>query len=181
MTPEIFLTTGAPFSVPGFCNTAQPDCYSFIKNCIGYNPCLIGTGSYNGCRTRFASAAWTYVDEASANANNTTGIPVVYSPQNNPGFSIAANHCYSILGVYQNAGNNYVVLRNPWGYSDPTSPALTLGPGPWIYVNRLFDTSGNPTTGSGTVTFDFTLADGIFALEASQFASYFYGFGFVHM
>ena len=102
-------------------------------------------------------------------------------PRTIPVFSIAANHCYSILGVYQNAGNNYVVLRNPWGYSDPTSPALTLGPGPWIYVNRLFDTSGNPDHRFRTVTFDFTLADGIFALEASQFASYFYGFGFVHM
>jgi len=82
---------------------------------------------------------------------------------------IVANHAYSLIGWSYVSGQEYLVLRNPWGSYEATLNVLGGtwtawdapyygGPGEWRTINL-------PTT------------DGVFAIAATTFKSYFAGFG----
>jgi hypothetical protein len=84
--------------------------------------------------------AWTY---------GTGSATVSYD-----GSGIVANHAYSILGTETAGGQNYVVLRNPWGYHEGSLNVLN---GTWQGLTLP--------------------VDGIFALRADTFGQYYAGFG----
>lgn len=80
------------------------------------------------------------------------------------GSNIVANHAYTVLGWASQGGKPYIILRNPWGVTEPAG--LTTYPG----LLDLFDTSfWRPT--------DMLDTGGVFALEASAFKNYFAGLG----
>ncbi|PVH72602.1 cysteine proteinase [Cadophora sp. DSE1049] len=80
------------------------------------------------------------------------------------GSNIVANHAYTVLGWASQGGKPYIILRNPWGVTEPAG--LTTYPG----LLDSFDTSfWRPT--------DMLDTGGVFALEASAFKNYFAGLG----
>lgn len=70
------------------------------------------------------------------------------------GSGIVGNHAYSILGTETSGGENYVVLRNPWGWHPATLNVLS---GSWQGMTLQ--------------------TDGVFALRMDTFADYYAGFG----
>jgi len=76
------------------------------------------------------------------------------------GSNVVANHAYTILGWAWNNGKMYIILRNPWGYVEPTG--LNTYQGICMFFDSSFwhyiDMVGN---------------DGVFALEASFFKLYY--------
>jgi hypothetical protein len=76
------------------------------------------------------------------------------------GSNIVANHAYTVLGwAFQNS-KEYIVLRNPWGVTEPTGLNTYQG------LLSFFDASfWRPINTIGN--------DGVFALEASAFKTYF--------
>jgi hypothetical protein len=107
-------------------------------------------------------AAWTY---SSASAAPT---PINYSNAN-----LVAWHIYSILGWQYGNGQEYIVLRNPWGNTEAT---LNTDNGPWSAIDESFlQTYELPTSWR---TFNLPQG-GIFALRADTFQQYFQGYGWV--
>jgi calpain family cysteine protease len=107
-----------------------------------------------GMRTIRPMVAWTY---PSASAAPTA---IDYGAAN-----LVANHAYSILGWdYQN-GNEYIVLRNPWGYYEGTQNVE--GAGTW----QAWDISYWRQTPLSSA--------GVFGLRADTFKQYYEGFGSV--
>jgi hypothetical protein len=78
------------------------------------------------------------------------------------GSNIVANHAYTILGWAWNNGKQYIVLRNPWGFNEPSGLNTYQGmliffdSSFWHYINMVGD-------------------DGVFALETEFFKVYFAG------
>lgn len=104
-------------------------------------------------KTKIPMVAWTY-SSGERSPNN-----VNYADAN-----LVANHAYSIFGwAYQN-GKKYIVLRNPWGRTEPTSNVLT---GDWMAYDYSF---WRPIS--------LTNNDGIFALDSKLFKAYFAGWGY---
>jgi hypothetical protein len=129
-----------------------------------------GLGIYNGAKTKYPMGAWTYQDSASAKA--IANVDVTYKTS-----TIVPDHCYSILGIYEDNNGQYIVMRNPYGTSDPE---VAVGKGPWIYYDTLYAIGNMVALGtSKPVSFDFTTVDGIFALDVKVFSQYFEGFGYV--
>lgn len=151
------------------------DIYKFIRSLCDTNrigTTVTGVGTYNGAKLKYPMGAWTYVDATTA--KKIANVDVSY---NNA--TLTADHCYSVLGVYENANGQYIVMRNPYGASDPSQ--VSIGKGPWIYYDMAY-AIGNfvPEGDTGkAVTFDFTTIDGIFALDVKVFAQYFEGFGYI--
>lgn len=107
-----------------------------------------------GMRTVTPMVAWTY---PSATAAPT---PIDYGTAN-----IVANHAYSILGWdYQN-GEEYIILRNPWGYYEGTDNVE--GAGTW----QAWDISYWRQTPLSSA--------GVFGLRADTFKQYYQGYGSV--
>jgi hypothetical protein len=123
------------------------DIWQFIRsNCISmktFNPMV----------------AWTYGTSPSPDVN-----------YNNSG--IVANHAYSILGWAYSQNTEYIVLRNPWGWNEPT--ANVLG-GFWTAWDQPY------YGGSGWWRpIDLNVKnDGIFAIPSTVFKKYYAGFGWV--
>jgi len=124
--------------------------------------------------TKRPATAYTYLsaDEVPPVANNQ-GFPAV--TYNRPG--IPANHAFSILGLYQNAGAQYVVLRNPWAYIDcDPNPAVEYGTNTFnadvlsnvVSIARQF--------ANATYIASFP-SEAIFALKNTCFIRYFEAFG----
>lgn len=90
---------------------------------------------------------------------------------NYAGAHIVANHAYSVLGWSSVNGQEYVVLRNPWGTYEAT---LNVLGGTWTAWDI-------PHPGGSGWWHPVTLptVDGVFALRADTFKSHFAGFGFV--
>lgn len=129
-----------------------------------------------GCMTKYPTGAWTYLDNTDAK-NNNGGTSVNYDNS-----TIVADHCYSILGIYEDAVGvgKYIVLRNPYGVNDPALPSL--GKGPWIIKRNLYKIGLNylPTEPGGAgLSLTFSDADGIFALDVTSFKNYFKGYGYI--
>jgi len=76
--------------------------------------------------------------------------------------AIVANHAYSILGWSYANGQQYVVLRNPWGAYEAT---LDVETGTWMAYDTTY-WRAVPLA-----------AHGIFALRADIFKQYFAGYG----
>ena len=77
------------------------------------------------------------------------------------GSTIVANHAYTVLGWALSQGNrNYVVLRNPWGVTEPLG--MTTYPGLLEVVDRDI-----------WPPLDLLDRQGVFALEAHAFKEYF--------
>jgi hypothetical protein len=152
--------------------------YSVIKKLCNYRYLGIKStlGAYNGAKIQYPAGAWTYLDENSAKTK--TGISISYDQATLP-----ADHCFSVLGVYENAGTQYIVLRNPYGLADADSTKYAVGPGPWIYPENKVSQICSDNSFSGTVispaSLDLTTADGIFALDVKLFIQYFEGFGYI--
>jgi len=80
------------------------------------------------------------------------------------GSNIVANHAYTVLGWSSQSGKQYIILRNPWGVTEPAG--LTTYPG----LLDFFDTAfWRPA--------EMLDSGGVFALEASAFKNYFAGLG----
>jgi hypothetical protein len=101
---------------------------------------LINARCSGGCATQ-PMTAWTY--------GSSFG-DVYYDSRS----GIVANHAYSILGTEISGGQNYIVLRNPWGFYEGT--LNTLG-GAWQGMSLP--------------------SNGVFALRVDTFVKYYAGFG----
>lgn len=105
-------------------------------------------------RTFNPMTAWTYSSGDAAEQK------VVYADAN-----IVASHCYTVLGWAYRDGQKYIVLRNPWGNTEAAGAVLT---GNIVF----YDISWWRPINLATV-------DGVFALEANAFKTYFAGLGVV--
>jgi hypothetical protein len=174
LKPCTFVVTAGNFTYNAISST---DVYSFIKALCNY-PTSIGKsttyGLVNGAKIRYPMGAWTYVNETAA--KNATNATIVY---NNA--TLSADHCYSVLGVYESNGSRYIVLRNPYGNADPG--ISSLGKGPWIYYEIQNQIENLALTINSTrpapAMLDLSPSDGIFALDVKVFSQYFEGFGFI--
>ena len=80
------------------------------------------------------------------------------------GTNVVASHCYTILGVTFRNNKKYIVLRNPWGVTEPAGLNTYQG------LVSFFDGSfWRPINTIGN--------DGVFALEADSFKTLFAGMG----
>ena len=130
-------------------------------------------GTVNGAKLQYPMGAWTYID--ANDARTTAGVNIAYDNS-----SMVADHCYSILGIYENNGSQYVVLRNPYGLVDADTSRYASGKGPWIYFEKRYQMGIFTADAAGKlVQLDFSPADGIFALDVKVFTQYFKGFGHI--
>lgn len=80
------------------------------------------------------------------------------------GSNIVANHAYTVLGWASQSGKQYIILRNPWGVTEPAG--LTTYPGLLDFLDTTFWRPTNMLNNGG-----------VFALEVSAFKNYFEGLG----
>ncbi|ORY70185.1 uncharacterized protein BCR38DRAFT_503387 [Pseudomassariella vexata] len=76
------------------------------------------------------------------------------------GTNLVANHAYSVLGWTNHGDRQYIILRNPWGVTEPVG--LTSYPG---LLDRVEPAFWRPAC--------LLDQDGVLALEASSFKEYF--------
>ena len=89
-----------------------------------------------------------------------------WTPASGPPFAgsnIVANHAYTILGWAFWHDKSYIVLRNPWGVTEPAGLNTLQG------LVSFFD-------GSFWRPIDTTPNDGVFALDVNAFKTFFSGF-----
>lgn len=99
------------------------------------------------CKTIHPMTAWTY----GSNKNYT-------------GTNVVGNHAYTVLGWAYKNSKKYIVLRNPWGVTEPAGLNSYQG------VLSFFDkTFWRPISMIGN--------DGVFAIEANSFQNLFAGLG----
>lgn len=111
--------------------------------------------------------AWTYGSSDPAAGRD-------YSTSN-----LVANHAYSLLGWSYVNNQMYVILRNPWGGTEAT--VGTVG-GNWVAWDAPYGLSVTSPAAGGRGfwrAIDLAASDGIFALRADTFRTYFSGFGVV--
>ncbi len=110
--------------------------------------------------------AWTY-------AKSDPAVGRDYASAN-----LVANHAYSILGWAYINSQMYLVLRNPWGSTEAT---LNVANGTWVAWDAPYSGAAGsyPTSYGRGFWRSIPLAnnDGVFALRADTFKTYFAGFG----
>jgi Calpain family cysteine protease len=124
------------------------------------------TPYYFGTSTRTADQLYTIVRSHSVSYKTfapmvawTYGSGPIYS-----GSNIVGSHAYTVLGWAWQNSKQYIVLRNPWGQTEP------IGLNTYQGLLSFFDKSfWRPINTIGN--------DGIFALEAPAFKYYFAGLG----
>lgn len=80
------------------------------------------------------------------------------------GTNVVGNHAYTVLGWAYKNNKKYIVLRNPWGVTEPAGLNTYQG------VLSFFDNSfWRPVNSIGN--------DGVFAIEANSFKNLFAGLG----
>ena len=80
------------------------------------------------------------------------------------GTNVVASHCYTVLGWAYKNHKKYIVLRNPWGRTEPAGFNTYQG------LVSFFDGSfWRPMNTIGN--------DGVFAIEANSFKNLFAGIG----
>ncbi len=123
------------------------------------------TPLYYYTNTRTAEQLYSIVRENSMSMKTIN--PMVawtYGSGNYSGSNIVANHAYTILGWAFVNNKKYIILRNPWGVTEPAGINSYQG------IVSVFDNSfWRPITMIGN--------DGVFALEISAFKNYFAGMG----
>lgn len=123
------------------------------------------TPYYYNTNTRTGEQLWGIVRENSAGGK--TFNPMVawtYGSGNYSGSNIVANHAYTVLGWAFVNNKRYIVLRNPWGVTEPAGINSYQG-----LVSFFDNTFWRPINFIGN--------DGVFALEADSFKYYFQGLG----
>jgi len=141
--PDITQTAyGDPAKATAQLNNKTPYYYNTSSN-TGDQLYDIVRGNSMSYKTIYPMTAWTY------------GSNVNYS-----GTNVVGNHAYTILGwAFQN-NKKYIVLRNPWGVTEPAGLNTYQG------LLSFFDASfWRPITMIGN--------DGVFALEAGAFKNLF--------
>lgn len=110
--------------------------------------------------------AWTYGSSDPTQGRN-------YNSAN-----LVANHAYSILGWAYVNSQMYIVLRNPWGSTEAT---LNVTTGSWVAWDAPYSGPAGTQPSSGGRGFWRTIPlannDGVFALRADTFKTYFAGLG----
>lgn len=146
--------------VPDITKTAGGDPAKATAQITGKKPYYWATNN------RTADQLSAIVREHSAN-NKTFAPMTAWTYGSGPmynGSNIAGNHAYTILGWAWKNSKHYIVLRNPWGQTEPAG--LNTYQGLLSFFDRSFwrpiNTIGN---------------DGVFALEQSAFKYYFAGLG----
>ncbi|MGH3369121.1 MAG: C2 family cysteine protease [Nocardioidaceae bacterium] len=103
-------------------------------------------------RTIRPMTAWTYSTGGAAEKK------IVYADTN-----VVASHCYTVLGWDYRDGRKYLLLRNPWGQTEPTVGVLSG-------TTLAYDISWwRPIAMAPN--------DGTFGIEAGAFQTYFAGLG----
>lgn len=148
---------------PDITQTAYGDCVKACAQITGKNPVYWSNNSQTatqlyqlvrqhsaGGKTIYPMVAWTYAT-APAGLNYSTS-------------NIVGNHCYTVLGWYYSVGKQYIVLRNPWGFTEPAGPDTLQGvvtflqSGVWVPISMIAN-------------------DGVFAITDMSFKAYFQGIG----
>lgn len=128
-------------------NNKKPHYYN-TKNRTGSEMYSIVRKNSRSRKTIHPMTAWTYGS----------------SDKTYTGTNVVASHCYTVLGWAFNRGKKYIVLRNPWGRTEPAGFNTYQG------LISFFDGSfWRPINTIGN--------DGVFALEANSFKSLFAGLG----
>ncbi|MFM2119875.1 MAG: hypothetical protein RL722_1343 [Pseudomonadota bacterium] len=107
-----------------------------------------------GGRTFRPMTAWTYASGADAPDR------VDYASA-----AVVGAHAYTVLGWDYRNGQRYILIRNPWGNTEPTVGSLDA-------TSYLWDVSWWRPIALKPV-------DGVFAMEIATFKRYFAGFGVV--
>lgn len=166
--PKFFSPLDASFSFGGVNSLTY---YDFIRNGISDGTSIVAPK--NGAMTKYPAGAWTYLNEAAAKSK--TNVDITYSNA-----TLVGDHSYSLLGVYESPPSKYIVLRNPYGASDPDPQKVPLGTGTWSYKRKVYEPWGVPKPGFIDEARILGNPDGIFALEQSVFRNYFEQFGFIY-
>ena len=159
--------TNDPGDYPDITKTAWGDCVYASEQLTGLTGHYFDTASHTADqlwnlvranslsrRTFNPMTAWTY------GSGDASPDHVRYADAN-----LVAAHCYSILGWAYENGQEYIVLRNPWGSTE--SSINTYGGTEWFYDISWW----RPIA--------FANPDGVFALRADTFKRYFAGLGYV--
>ncbi|HSV38859.1 MAG TPA: C2 family cysteine protease [Nocardioidaceae bacterium] len=159
------LKTGVSHDQPDITATGWGDCVWATAQLNGGNRSYFNTAGRTGDqmwdlvrgnsmsrRTIRPMTAWTYSTGAASEKK------VVYADTN-----VVASHCYTVLGWDYRDGVKYLILRNPWGSTEPTVGVM----------------SGNYTAYDISWWRSVALApnDGTFGIEAGAFQKYFAGLG----
>lgn len=158
------LVTGTSSDQPNILETGWGDCVRATAQLTGGkryyygNSYLTGDQIWNMVRSNCMSkrtfnpmTCWTY---------GTAPEGLDYSDAN-----IVGSHCYTILGWDYHCNNKYLIVRNPWGSTEPTVGVRT----------------GNVLMYDVSFWRQIQLADsdGTFAIDADVFQQYFRGIGVV--
>lgn len=151
--------TNAPSDFPDITQTAYGDTVKATAQLNNRTP------FYYNTNTRTAEQLYTIVRENSMSFKTINPMTAwTYGSGSYSGSNIVANHAYTVLGwAFQN-NKQYIILRNPWGVTEPAG--LNTYQGLLSFFDKSF---WRPITMIGN--------DGVFALEASAFKFYFAGLG----
>ena len=157
-------------------NLSSDAVYKYIKSLCVTTPMGRPSdyGTVNGAKVQYPAGAWTYID--ANDAKTKANVTIAYDDS-----SMVGDHCYSILGIYEDGGSQYIVLRNPYGQVDADPAKYTSGKGPWIYFEKRYAIGGIVAADAAgkIVSFPFSSMDGIFALDVKVFTQYFEGLGHI--
>jgi hypothetical protein len=139
--------------------------YDYIKICICTNDAAI-----NVWRSVKPAAAWTFSSGA-----QFTGACGIF-----------ANHCYALLGIVENGGVQYIVLRDTFGVDPAAGCNIIPDAAPWTYMDAEYPICARyavpmaPHASNEWKTRNFTAKDdAIFGLTVADFKKYFEWFGYV--
>jgi len=151
-----------------WCTQNQGDCPNILDTASGYSDIAMAqltdtTPFYYDTWSRSPDELWGIVRENSVafkTVNPMTANTYSSGDQYN-GSNIVACHAYTCLGWAMSNGKKYIVLRNPWGWNEPSGTGNT-----YDGLLTFFDTSfWRPI--------NMVNSDGVFALEISAFKYYY--------
>lgn len=165
--------TGVTTDTPDYAPIAGGDPVGAAAQLTGLTPYYFGNASMT------ADAIWQKVRENSVSAKTFNPMVAWTYPSgdaspdkvNYSTAHLVANHAYSILGWQFVNNQKYVVLRNPWGTYEAT---LNVDGTTWVAFDAPY--YGGPGWWRPIA---MPTVDGVFAIRADTFKSYFAGFGLV--
>jgi len=153
-----------------WCTQSSSDCPDITQTEAGFSDIAMAqltdtTPYYYDTWSRSPEELWGIVRENSVGFKtfnpmtaNTYGSGDMYN-----GSMIVAWHAYTVLGWTLQNGNKYIILRNPWGVSEPSGLGTT-------YDGIITVLDGNFWRPINMIS-----NDGVFALEISAFKMYYAG------
>lgn len=151
-----------------WCTQDQGDCPNIYETASGYSDIAMAqltdtTPYYYDTWSRTPDELWSIVRENSIafKTVNPMTANTYCSGDQYYGSNIVGCHSYTCLGWAMANGQKYIILRNPWGYNEPSGMGNT-----YDGLLTFFDTSfWRPI--------DMINSDGVFALEISAFKYYY--------